>query len=72
MITPPHVNPVQWQQNVGLARQACARIFRDGGTPVDALHAFKLPASDKTIAWNTVVERIAASLAAPAQLRKAA
>ncbi len=72
MTTPHNVNPIQWQQNVGLARQACARIFRDGGTPHDALQAFQLPNADKTVAWNTVVDRIAASLAAPQQLRKAA
>lgn len=28
-----HINPVQWHQAVGYARQACARFFRDGSTP---------------------------------------
>ena len=72
MMIPQHINPVQWQQNVGLARQACARIFRDGGTPVDALQAFNLASDDRAIAWNTVVDRIATALAVPAHVRKAA
>ena len=41
-----HINPMQWHQAVGFARQSCARIFRDGGKPQDALSAFvfRLPA----------------------------
>ena len=39
---PRHVNSVQWEQAIGYARQACARIFRDGGTPATALGAFGL------------------------------
>ena len=69
---PQHVNPVQWQQNIGLARQACARIFRDGGTPMDALKAFHLGAGEPTITWNTVVDRITASLSSTTAVRKAA
>ena len=30
---PRHLNSVQWEQALGYARQACARIFRDGGSP---------------------------------------
>ena len=37
-----HVNPLQWHQAVGVARQSCARFFRDGGAPADALLAFGL------------------------------
>jgi hypothetical protein len=71
MTTPAHINPVQWQQNVGYARAACARIFRDGGKASDALTAFGLPA-DHVACWSTVVDRIAAHLAAPAARRLAA
>ena len=39
-MSPHHVNPLQWHQAVGVARQSCARFFRDGGTPADALNAF--------------------------------
>jgi hypothetical protein len=71
-MTPHNVNPVQWQQNVGLARQACARIFRDGGTPIDALTAFQIASGDVTLSWSAVVDRIAASLSAAGMTRKAA
>ena len=39
-MNPRHVNPIQWYQAVGYARQSCARVFRDGGTPLDAICAF--------------------------------
>lgn len=58
---PSHINPVQWNQSLGYARQACARIFRDGGTPADAVAAFGL--DPQGIAdWSKAVERVAESL----------
>jgi hypothetical protein len=66
-----HINPVQWQQAMGYARQACARIFRDGGSPGDAVRAFGLAMGEPTTDWSTAVERIAHGLCTPA-LRKAA
>ena len=69
---PDHVNPVLWQQSIGLARQASARIFRDGGTPADALRAFGLDPEDRTLDWSKAVETIAESLAATAPRRRAA
>ena len=71
-MSPRHVNPLQWHQAMGYARQACARIFRDGGIPADALAAFGLgSAEDQTADWSAAVDRIAQSLCAPV-LRKAA
>ncbi len=64
--------PAQWQQNVGLARQACARVFRDGGTPAEALRVFGLVDTDAPRDWAVVVDRIAASLGAQGAGRKAA
>jgi len=58
-MTPNHVNPVQWQQSVGYARNVCARVFRDGGRPADALAAFGLTAVDAPQDWSVVVDRIA-------------
>jgi hypothetical protein len=55
---------------MGYARQACARIFRDGGSPAEACRAFGLAAETATD-WSIAVDRIALSLCAPA-LRKAA
>ena len=45
-MSPRYINPVQWQQSIGYARQACARLFRDGSTPADALAAFGLPGAE--------------------------
>jgi hypothetical protein len=70
---PHHVNPVQWHQTVGVARQACARVFRDGGTPADALAAFGIDGDERAFAdldtdWGKAVEAIAQVLcAAPAK-----
>lgn len=71
-MTPHHVNPAQWQQNVGFAREACAQIFRDGGKPVDAMKAFGLDATSETLDWSIVVDRVAQSLAQVRPLKKAA
>lgn len=54
-------DPAQWHQAVGIARAACARIFRDGGTAVDAIRIFGLapaPAAD----WSRAVSLIAESM----------
>jgi hypothetical protein len=68
---PRHVNPLQWSQAIGYARQACARIFRDGGGPAEALGAFGLSAPTAEADWSIAVDRIAQALCAPSQ-RKAA
>jgi hypothetical protein len=65
-MSPRHINPVQWQQTTGYARQACARIFRDGGTPAEALRAFCLGSAEPAADWSIAVDRIAQSLCAPA------
>ncbi|HZT47974.1 MAG TPA: hypothetical protein VFA64_08355 [Hyphomicrobiaceae bacterium] len=70
-MSPQHINPVQWHQAVGYARQVCARIFRDGGTPAEALSAFGVAVPGPDAGWSLAVDRIAQSLCAPA-LRKAA
>mgnify|MGYP006393115063 CR=1 FL=1 len=63
MMTPNNVNPAQWEQSVGYARAICARMFRDGGKPADALKTFGLAVTDVPKDWATVVDRIATSLA---------
>jgi hypothetical protein len=58
---PHHVNPVQWSEAVGFARQSCARIFRNGGTPADALKAFAIvPIADAD--WTKAVDLIAEAM----------
>ena len=67
-----HIDPAQWNQAIGVARQSCARIFRDGGSPTDALRAFGLAAtvSGKSD-WSKTVGLIAESLCA-SPMRRAA
>ena len=60
---PDHINPMQWQQALGAARQISARVFRDGGTPADALAGMGLAAS-QDITWEKAVDYIAGALCA--------
>ncbi len=70
MMTRQYINPQQWQNNVSIARAACARIFRDGGRPVDALAVFGLESSTGSD-WSRAVDLIAEALSAQ-PLRRAA
>ncbi|MGQ0674370.1 MAG: hypothetical protein ACT4N2_16045 [Hyphomicrobium sp.] len=64
-MTPDHVNPIQWQQASAIARQSCARFFRDGGRPADAMRAFGLePAQANAADWSRAVDAIAEVLCA--------
>lgn len=64
-MTPHYINPIEWHQAQGIARQTCARFFRDGGRPADALMAFGLPADAVPAAeWSKAVEAIAEALCA--------
>ncbi|MEI9901981.1 MAG: hypothetical protein WDN31_19820 [Hyphomicrobium sp.] len=66
-----HINPLQWHQAMGVARASCARFFRDGGAPADALLAFGLSADASVRDWSRAVEMIAECLCA-APLKRAA
>ena len=71
-MTKARINPQQKSHAVGLARQACARVFRDGGAPADALEAFGIADSSVTD-WCQAVELIATALCGqPAESRLAA
>ena len=56
-----HINPLQWHSAVGVARQICARVFRDGGTPADAVIAFGLTDAEE-MSWSKAVDLIAERL----------
>ena len=45
-----------------IARQICARVFRDGGAPADALDAYGLAHEDVQGNWRAAVDLIAAAL----------
>lgn len=60
---PDHVNPMQWDQAMAIARQACSRVFRDGGRPADAYASFGLPSDSAPESdWGKAVEAIAHAL----------
>ncbi len=75
---PDHINPIQWHQALAVSRQTCARVFRDGGLPVDALSAFGVSFdtdANEGVTWEKAVDLIAAELCAhplPQSLSKAA
>jgi hypothetical protein len=60
---PRNIDPAHWHQSVGYARQACARVFRDGGSPIEAVTAFGIK-SDGPTDWSRAVEMIAEALCA--------
>jgi len=60
--SPAHINPILWQQSLGLARQISARVFRDGGNPADAVAALGLKTPAVATTWDKAVEIIAAEL----------
>lgn len=69
---PEHINPMQWHQAVGIARQSCARFFRDGATATDAMRAFGADIGTGGIAdWGKAVEAIAQVLCARPEKRAA-
>jgi len=59
MTKPLAISPVQWDQALGLARQTCAKIFRDGGSPADAARAYGLESASD---WDRAISGIATSL----------
>ncbi|ADJ25187.1 MAG: hypothetical protein J0H37_01855 [Hyphomicrobium denitrificans] len=67
---PDYLNPIQWHQAVAVSRQECARIFRDGGAPQDALKAFGLNAGD-VATWERAVDLIATEICAHPMQRAA-
>lgn len=67
---PDHLSPLQWHQAIAVSRQECARIFRNGGTPGDALIAFGLKADD-AVSWERAVDQIAGELCARPVMRAA-
>ena len=65
-------DPAQWNQAIGVARDVCARIFRDGGKPADAIATFGIAhATADRLDWSRAVTVIADSMCA-IPVRKAA
>ncbi len=71
--TPEYVDTLQWHQTIGYARQICARVFRDGGAPCDALKAYGLVRSAEQAGgdWSKAVELIAEVMCSQSQKQAA-
>ncbi len=67
MTKPSNISPVQWDQALGLARQSCARVFRDGGSPPDALGLYGLKPGARGETWDRAISVIAQTLCSPAR-----
>ncbi|MEZ5926368.1 MAG: hypothetical protein R3D57_18515 [Hyphomicrobiaceae bacterium] len=60
MQCPANINPVQWSQAVGLARQAAARVYREGGGPREAALSFGVKvAKTQDLSWDRAIEMMA-------------
>lgn len=71
-IAPLERDPAQWHQAVGVARDVCARIFRDGGKPADAITTFGIDATTAgRLDWSRAVNVIAENLCAKPMRRAA-
>jgi hypothetical protein len=69
---PDHINPIAWHQALGVARQSCARFFRDGASAQDAMRAFGAdPSGAERMDWGKAIEAIALVLCAQPQRRAA-
>lgn len=63
-----HIDPAEWAMAVEQARHVCARLFRDGATPADALVAMGVsPVSGNENDWATTVDKIARLVCASAR-----
>jgi hypothetical protein len=61
--SPSHINSLQWHHAQSIARQTCARVFRNGGQPADALLEFSLKMTETNkLGWGRAVELITESL----------
>ena len=71
-MTQTHINSLHWHQSQGVARQTCARFFRDGFSPVEAMRAFGLDAAGSDAQdWSKAVDAIANVLCATPNRRAA-
>lgn len=60
MQCPANINPVQWCQAIGLARQAAARVYRNGGSAREAAESFGVKLTkDQDLSWDRAIEVMA-------------
>ena len=70
-LEPRYVRPRQWRQAVDVARETCARFFRDGRSPADAMRAFGFAPSGAAD-WAQAVNLLAELHCAPQDAKRVA
>jgi hypothetical protein len=61
--SPAHIDALQWHHAQLRARLSCARVFREGGHPADALLQFDVKLDDtRRLGWARAVEAITETL----------
>ena len=58
VLEPQHVHPRRWHEALDIARETCARFFRDRRSPADAVRAFGFAPSGAAT-WAHAVNVIA-------------
>ncbi len=62
MSRPDHINPVEWELALSMARAICASLFKQGGTAEEALKLYDAPygrGHGGLANWQTAIEAIA-------------
>ena len=70
-LEPRHVRPQQWRQAIDVARETCARFFRDGRSPADAMRAHGFIPSG-AVGWAQAVNLLAELHCAPQEIERVA
>lgn len=60
MSRPLHINPVEWELALSMARSVCAGLFKKGSSAEDAFRLYGGRLEKGTVAnWQTAIEAIA-------------
>ena len=70
--SPVNINAIEWAQANDRARHICARVFRDGGAPIDALTFHGVRSDCDAHDWGKAVELLAEAFCDHAPMKRAA
>ncbi len=70
--SPTNINAIEWAQANDRARHVCARVFRDGGSPADALKSHGVTETCDANDWGKAVELVAQALCSSPPMQRAA
>ena len=71
ILEPQRVHPLRWRQSVDVSREVCARFFRDGRSPADAVRSCGLALSEAAT-WAQAVNVLAELHCAPQAAQRVA